>query len=277
MKAFASRIWIVLLSTTLAGCIVVPLSEKPSPYRRQNITDEVPAFIVAGVTTRADVLLRLGEPDGASAHELQFTYTKGIRTGGVAMVMCAATGCLGGSSEKMAYDRLTIQFDDKNVVSSFQHERIACSETDFGNNASGPCANVSGQDLLLKQINVADGVVFPRAVWCRGTRWKWWQVLPKDCLRGNLVISNLAILLYSNNADSKSAPTLALPYTEIASVDLVKDIFSGVALISLKRPEGDYDSVTVTLIQQNNEVIDNRSTKSAGELLLSRWRTAPTK
>lgn len=277
MNVFAGQICAVLLSTTLTGCIVVPLSEKPSLDRRQNITDEVPAFIVAGVTTKADVLLMLGEPDGASANELQFTYTKGIRTGGVAIVMCAPGGCGGGSSATMAYDRLTIQFDDKNVVTSSWHERIRCNESDFGNNSSGPCANVAGQDLLLTEINVADGVVFPRTVWCRDTRWKWWQAIPKGCLRGNLVISDTAIFLYQNNADRKSTPILSVPYMDISSVELDKDLFSGVAVIAIKRVDGAYDNVTVTTTQKNNEVIDSRSTKSAGELLQSRWRATPSK
>lgn len=276
MKTFTSLIGVVLLSTALTGCIVVPLSERPSPDRRQNITGEVPAFIVAGVTTRADVLLRLGEPDGTSAHDLQFTYTKGVQTGGQALLMCAAAGCIGGSFSKMDYDRLTIQFDDKNVVTSSWHERISCNESDFGNYSSGPCVNITGQDLLREQLNVADGVVFPRAIWCPGTRWKWWQAIPKGCPRGSLVISDSAILLYPNNADRDSTPILTVPFKGIASIDLDKDVFSGVSVIAIKRVDGAYDSITFTVNQQNREVIDNRLSKSAGELLLSRWRATLT-
>ncbi|MDN0084652.1 hypothetical protein QU487_18110 [Crenobacter sp. SG2305] len=275
MKALASRIFVALLLMTLAACIILPLSEGPSPDTRQNITDQVPTFIVAGVTTRAEVLLRLGEPDGTTEHDLQFTYTKGVRTGGLGILMCGGFNCGGGASSKMTYDRLTIQFDDKNVVTSSRLERISCWEHDFGGKLSSPCANVAGRDLLAMQINVSDSAVFPSATWCTGVRLKWWQALPPDCPIGTLVISTSAILFYADNADSKSAPMLTVPYTGIASAEMVKDMFS-VKGIAFKRADGTNDSITIG-VKQGAGIIDSQSTERAGELLMSRWRAVTNK
>ena len=60
MMAAARGALLALFVTALAGCgAILPLSREESPRTRQNVGENVPDFIVPGVTTRAEVLLKL--------------------------------------------------------------------------------------------------------------------------------------------------------------------------------------------------------------------------
>jgi len=57
------------------GCIVLPIpSNRLGDYSRKDIPPEVMNELVAGQTTRQEVLLRLGEPDEWSADASQCRY-----------------------------------------------------------------------------------------------------------------------------------------------------------------------------------------------------------
>jgi hypothetical protein len=86
-----------------------------APGSRHNLADTVPAFIVADQTTRGDVLMRLGEPD-ATFGETSFVYTSAYRKGGVGslIVTYGEGGAMYG--QRIAYRRLTIEFDESGVV-----------------------------------------------------------------------------------------------------------------------------------------------------------------
>ncbi len=121
---------IVLIPLTLAGC-PIPLVPSDEDDSRLNVGDNVPDFIITGKTTRADVLLALGEPDGESEHGEWFAYTRRTSTGGVLFFMATLGGAGGASTEGMAYRRLMIQFDDAGVVKSARHELVTCSEKEL--------------------------------------------------------------------------------------------------------------------------------------------------
>ncbi len=80
----AFRAAVVLIPLALSGCLVLPIVPGDESDSRQNLGDKLPDFIVTGETTRADVLLALGEPDGESDHGEWFAYTRRTRTGGAA-------------------------------------------------------------------------------------------------------------------------------------------------------------------------------------------------
>jgi hypothetical protein len=50
-------------SIVTSACIPIPLMSGYESASRQNIPAQVPGFIIKGETTRADVVLALGEPD----------------------------------------------------------------------------------------------------------------------------------------------------------------------------------------------------------------------
>jgi hypothetical protein len=255
--------------------MVVPLSKGPLPDSRTNIAAEVPTFLVSGVTSRAEVLLRLGEPDGAADHDRQFIYMKRVRTSGHGTFLCAQGGCLIWTTEGMLYDRLTIQFDEQNKVASSKHEQISCTEeTDSWNREAMPCMNTNNLELTRKSHDF----VFSHAVWCRGVLLNGWTLdhkgAPIDCPRGNLVIGDAEILLYSGAANNRSEPTIALPYAEISSVEKIADIFATTG-IAVKRVDQIIDSITIE--HEWSKVADGHSVKRALELLLSRVKAVPAK
>lgn len=82
-------IFILVMSITFGGCLVIPMSEKSDPpisyrylYRstgdrqfvetRRNIPPQ--KYVFFGYTSKEEVLLRLGEPDKVWADEKKFLY-----------------------------------------------------------------------------------------------------------------------------------------------------------------------------------------------------------
>jgi outer membrane protein assembly factor BamE (lipoprotein component of BamABCDE complex) len=64
---------IAILLVLLQGCLIIPTP----PYRssgRVFITPDMIDFIRTGSTSRAQVLLKLGEPDGVALNEKVFVY-----------------------------------------------------------------------------------------------------------------------------------------------------------------------------------------------------------
>ena len=128
----------------LCGCVFpVP----PSEYGRENIADAVPGFIVPGKTTREEVLLALGEPDGESQAQRRFLYYRVSGHGGVGFVFAAGSGGMLASTERETYRRLILEFDADGVVSDARFTRDTCTAAlvAVGNAAgeSAPCADVS--------------------------------------------------------------------------------------------------------------------------------------
>ncbi len=97
---------LVLGSVTLPGCLPIPLLPGDTSGTRLNIGSVVPDFVVVGKTTRSDVLLGLGEPDGASEHGRQFTYTRVTRKGGVFVLLVGNyPGVAGAKARRIVYLR----------------------------------------------------------------------------------------------------------------------------------------------------------------------------
>lgn len=265
------RLLTALLLATPAACIVVPLSRRDSPDTRQNIGEEVPAFIVAGATSRADVLLALGEPDGASDNGAQFVYTRGARLGGLFFAGCGYVTCAGGSTEKMAYDRLIIRFDDAGAVLGARHERVSCDES---SQQRGPCVSLAGLDAApAEPIRIPGAHVFPRATWYQGIRLGTFSSYPRSGIPGNLVVGESFLSFYSAGADTGSAPILAIPYGEIAHVGLAKNILLTSRAIVIQRASGTFESFAIG-VDPRTQDSDSKENESAASLARSRWRAA---
>jgi outer membrane protein assembly factor BamE (lipoprotein component of BamABCDE complex) len=73
---------VIISCFSLAGCLVIPL-DYYKDYSRENVTEEPPAGIVSGTTTREEVLMRLGEPDRASQDESEPWYMASKVKGGI--------------------------------------------------------------------------------------------------------------------------------------------------------------------------------------------------
>jgi hypothetical protein len=137
----------------LSGCIPIPLVSGYETGSRQNIPAQVPGFVVQGQTTRADVVLALGEPDRSADDGSWLLYGSGYSRGGLALVAVGgAGGALGIAEEKMRYRLLIFHFDTTGVLSSTELKEKYCPEWSVVA-APGPgsepirCFDLSGDKL----------------------------------------------------------------------------------------------------------------------------------
>lgn len=64
---------VLLAAGSLAGCLIIP-TDYYVKSSRKNTSEEPPETVVAGKTTREEVLLNLGEPDAVSPDETEIWY-----------------------------------------------------------------------------------------------------------------------------------------------------------------------------------------------------------
>lgn len=125
------------LGSSLAGCVVVPIpvarTSGADPAYRSNLGEQAPPSLVQGSTTRRQVLLELGEPDGRGLDDQWFTYTSVSRRGGLHWAYYE--GWMGGGGRIGSIDNwdtaqwLTIRFDDRGIVSSVSLDRKNCTNS----------------------------------------------------------------------------------------------------------------------------------------------------
>lgn len=108
----------------LSGCLPIPvLPFGDTEQSRQNITDGVPDFIVVGKTTRADVLLLLGDPDRKKDNDRNFLYFRETEEGGVAFVVGGAgRGAIVGTP--VTFRVLIVGFDAAGVVDDVNARKV---------------------------------------------------------------------------------------------------------------------------------------------------------
>lgn len=133
------------VAALIAGC-PLPLPPGYAASSRENLSAEVSGRLVAGVSTREDVLLLLGEPDGFDPNGAWLAYSSAYGHGGVVFVMCAGSGCGGGGSEKMEYRRLIVSFDGRGLLRDANFVSRECWEGVIAMGNSGgrsqPCLQI---------------------------------------------------------------------------------------------------------------------------------------
>jgi hypothetical protein len=136
----------------LTACVIpLPIGEAYRHGSRENLGAETKEFIVAGRTTREEVLLRLGQPDGAALDESWLSYGCARSKGGVLVFIYPSPAV--PSFETVDYTRLVIYFDEAGVVDRTQFEQRTCQETELVTQGADvkprPCIDVLGKDLPL--------------------------------------------------------------------------------------------------------------------------------
>lgn len=100
----------------LGACMPIPvLPSGDRPGSRGNLPDAVPGFVVAGRTTRAQVLLRLGEPDHRGPHDSCFVFVRESERGGIAFIVGGPmSGHVVGTP--ITFTILTLGFNEDGIV-----------------------------------------------------------------------------------------------------------------------------------------------------------------
>lgn len=140
---------IVTLVVATAGC-PVPFKSGYSDTSRQNLSADSARQLAIGVSTRQDVLIRLGEPDESAPDESWFIYGSTYGQGGIVFVLFAGGSAAGAGWEKMEYRRLLVTFDEKGLLTKAEFGSKECLEgiiaIDQGGGRSGPCAESGKSD-----------------------------------------------------------------------------------------------------------------------------------
>lgn len=259
MMPWAKSLVILPLFAVLTACIILPAPRRVARDSRENLAAEVPAFIAVGETMRSEVLLRLGEPDGATADDRQFVYIKRAYAGGQVLYLYGPSSVLhpvdtgrvdfndaDAGALSLVYDQLVIEFDERGKVRFARHERAQCVEKFAGYESDDQCVSMNNLDLKLR----FNGVVFPYVHWCTGIRIDSFSMaidptIRRNCLGGHLALGDSAMFLYSNNANNKSVPLLILHYDQISGSEEVRwtDAFMGVVV---KKSDGTPDTLILT-------------------------------
>lgn len=85
-------------------------------------------MFIAGQTSRADVLLAIGEPDLAADDESWMAYESIYGKGGVVFVVAAGGGAGGIGSEKVQHRYLVVEFNANGLVSTADFVDKSCWE-----------------------------------------------------------------------------------------------------------------------------------------------------
>ena len=142
----------LLAGLLLSGC-AIPIMPGPHRDTREALGDNVPEFIVPGVTTREDVLSTLGGADGAALDESWLSYGSVEGQGGVIFLVGHYGGVGAFGVEAVKHHRLVVYFDERGVVERTQLETRLCPKVlvDTGSKSgeTKPCLDFSGRDLPL--------------------------------------------------------------------------------------------------------------------------------
>jgi len=152
------RLWpaqlFALLCIALVAC--VPLAPLPpeSLGDRDNLKADTVSFIEVGKSTRAELLMRLGEADAAALDSSWLLYRTREGLGGAVHALISGTGMPMGAiaTRDFNFARLVVYFDASGVVERIAPEGGRCT---FIGSRRGPgnrpvqCPNIEGTDLPL--------------------------------------------------------------------------------------------------------------------------------
>jgi hypothetical protein len=117
---------LVLLVLPLGGCVIPYPSLPGETWFRGNV-DPAPA-IAPGRTTAADLLLALGEPDGADPAGGWMAWTAARGEGGLGLLIALGNAAAALSRDQVTYRRLRVRLDGAGRVVSSAMETRSCAE-----------------------------------------------------------------------------------------------------------------------------------------------------
>jgi outer membrane protein assembly factor BamE (lipoprotein component of BamABCDE complex) len=284
----ACRLTIITLISMILTACPIPIPKGDLSDSRQNLGDSVPEFIVVGKTTRAEILMALGEPDGASEHSEWFVYLRTASTGGVVFVVAAGGGMGGVSFEGMTARRLLIYFDTDGVVKRAAHDTVACSANSVlvGSSTTAahqtdPCTRKSPGDAPTQELwanatldDERPYQVFASTWWHPGVRgFERIRALQPETppTKGTLVVGARSLRFVLPESDSKSDPLIKVDYPAIA--DVFVDKFGRGRRVVIQRLSGTFESFSIS----GGVATDSEATEKTGELIKARWQETTVK
>ncbi len=163
-------------ASLLSACIPILVPPTHDSISRGNVPKKVPPELLAGKSSRTDVLLTLGEPDGRGPEDSWFTYasTRTWAVGGVLLMAAyGGEGLLGGMGGSQSGTRLLINFDDAGLVTGARVDRHTCpggallivtgSSNKDVDASSKDCLDPTGEDIrgVRQEIDQQVDALYP--------------------------------------------------------------------------------------------------------------------
>ncbi len=136
-----------------AGCIPIVALPTLDSSSRGNVPAAVPSDLLVGTSSRIDVLLALGEPDGRGPDDRWFSmHRRKPGTGGVLIVPPLISGVFAGGE---SVSRLLMTFDEAGSLSEARLENRKCPQAGLymsaatarqANSSTSYCLNPAGTD-----------------------------------------------------------------------------------------------------------------------------------
>jgi hypothetical protein len=199
---------VALVCLALGGCIPFATPHLLQPSSRGDVTTATQQRFEVGETTRTDVLLALGAPDGHAADDSWFTYGS-ARTSEVGGFLFLLVSGVGAEHVNTHVSRLLVKFDSHGIVSNVDLQQSQCS----GFMVSQGCLDLKGKELTAADGARVQGygialLSFPGAQFRRGTSQKCEFTFHTPQAHGPLVITDRAVVMGDT----------ALDYTQIEEV-----------------------------------------------------------
>lgn len=238
------------LVVTSAGCLILPTPEFDSGEARANIKKMTPAQFEPGMTTRAEVILALGEPDAVSPDECSLIY-RSEKVCGLWFVGGYYSGA-GGTIERDRY--LVADFDGRGVLAKFER-----SASWVGSKTPG---------ALLRNPNPTTGWTRqPETVVRQSCRGHWYpnvdgyQSAHANAFIGHpgqLILTDTRLCFVTDSQWANAEPALSLAYETLGQVRLAKLGFG--RRVVVRTQSGEVHAFT---LYGNNGVFENRPVMEA--------------
>ena len=194
------RLWIAHIATALlclgfGGCIPFATPHLLDPGSRGDVTTATQQRLEVGKSTRADVLVALGAPNGRGADDSWFTYGS-ARTSEVGGFLFLLVSGVGAEHVNTHVSRLLVKFDSHGIVTNADLQQSKCS----GFMMAQGCLDLKGKELTAADAARAQGygialLSFPGAQFRRGAPEKCEFTFHTLQSHGPLVITDHAVVM----------------------------------------------------------------------------------
>lgn len=261
---------LLALASGLTGCLVIPLNRN-SGNARTNLQGQSPKRFVPGQTTRAEVILALGEPDAVSSDERQLAY-RSEKEVAVWVVVVGGSGGGGGAGSIFKNHFWIFEFDPQGrFETAKQSGWWGLVEGDRDPTVKSPgklFGNGDSSGLISRE---AIRLEFPRAYWLAGID----GYRPKGSSLmfgqpGGLFCTESNLLFVTQGQFGNAKPTLELPLASVSEAHLDKYFLARRLVVRLKGGEVHSFQILKGLSQ------DTRAMNTTCDFIRSRMGPADT-
>ena len=220
-----------------SGCVAIPTPEVNSGNARVNINEETEAQFVLGVTTRADVIYKLGEPDAVSPDEHILVYrTEKIRGWAVVVIDLGPV---------MENRYLLAKFDEQGILQKMEYSPswlISEDPSKMLTAVTTPDAKIVRLQKLATWLPGIDGFMNRRGFMNMITTTAV-ENEEKIQVKGRLLLTDVDLQFVSYKDLANSPAKLIIPFEAITEVEI--DRFLKIKRLVVRTSTGEVHSFNI--------------------------------